>query len=112
MMTPAMMIAQLDARMPKLTGSSSLARPDEDRGRCDRHGHAAGRQQVAVPGGGRGVHPGQAEDERHRRDEPGDPDEDLDDLECRHVPASASSGAGFGATGRFLNIWSIRSVTT
>jgi len=44
--------------------------------------------------------------------EPRDPDEDLDGLEGGHDDASGSSAVGFGATGFFLNIWSIRSVTT
>ena len=37
---------------------------DEDGGGADGEGHAAGRDEVAVAGGGRRVHPHQADDER------------------------------------------------
>ena len=92
--------------------AARLPHEDEDRRRGDRDRHPAGREQVAVAGGGRRVHPAEADNEADRADEPGDPDEDLDDLERGHDAAAVSSVAGLGAVGFFRNIWSIRSVTT
>ncbi len=97
---------------PEALRIQDLTGQDQDSRRADGDRHAAGRHQVAVPCRGRRVHTNQAEDERDGAGQPADADEDLDDVERGHEPASASSVAGFGAVGFFRNIWSIRSVTT
>ena len=81
---------------------------EEDGGRADREGHAAGGQEVPVAGRGGRVHPHQADDEPGRADEP---DETDDGFEGVHRQAAFSDSA-LGATGFLRNIWSIRSVTT
>ena len=79
----------------------------EERG-ADRHDHAAGRQQVAVAGGRRRVHQVEPEHEAGGAGELGESDEGVD----VHRGPRQACAAGFGAAGFFLNIWSIRSVTT
>ena len=111
---PAMMISQpvaLNAAVASPAGVACLRHDEQQDGRRDdRDEHAAGRQQVAVAGRGRRVHPDQADDEGDSAGQPGQPDEDFDGRV--HATASASSAFGAAAAGLRLNIWSIRSVTT
>ena len=107
---PTMMITQTT---PSIAVPGQLPGEDQDGGRGDGEGHATGRHQIAVPGRGRRVHPRQADDERHGADQPGDPDQDLDDLQRVTARPPRRRSAGLRAPrGFFRNIWSIRSVTT
>ena len=109
MATPTTMIDpadRVDAVAVQLLGE------EQDGRRADGEGHAAGRDEVAVPGRGGRVHPHEADDERAGAREPGEADEDFDDPEGRHGLAPPPRRPASGATGFFRNIWSIRSVTT
>ena len=78
----------------------------------DRDRHADRRDAVARARRGRAVHVVQADDERRRRPE-ADQDEDRVQPFLRHGLGLLRRVGGLGgAVGRFLNIWSIRSVTT
>jgi hypothetical protein len=66
------------------------ARRQEHRRPADGEGHAARRDQVAVPRRGRRVHPHEAEHEAARADQPGEANEGLEQV---HDQASALASA-------------------
>ena len=91
------------------------AQRDQDGGRDDRERHAGGRQPVAVARGRGRVHLDGGRGRTRQRPPARRARRGLRSssrVSIGFAYASASASAGFGAAGFFLNIWSIRSVTT